>query len=72
MPAHPLPHRHGRKPVDHYRIELGLYTLGDAAPRWRPTPLVAQYQDYIAQPAESVGWLGSAEPALTTPIAAAA
>lgn len=61
-------YRQGRKPVEHYRIELGLYTLNGGTPRWHPTPLVAQYRDYIAHPAESVGPLRSPAPDEPVPI----
>ena len=59
-------YRHGSKPVDQYRIELGLYTLTEGTPRWRPTPLVAQYREYSANPAESVGPLRRPEPHTST------
>jgi len=50
-------YRHGRGPVDQYRIELGLYKLGarEGDPRWIATPLVEQYQSYIRHPADTIG-----------------
>jgi len=59
-------YRFGRDPWEAYRLELGLYTLDDAASstRWRPTPLVEQFQRYMAGPTESIGVLSAraAEP----------
>jgi beta-glucosidase len=50
-------YRHGRAPIDQYRIELGLYRLSERiiGARWDSTPLVARMQEYIANPAECVG-----------------
>jgi beta-glucosidase/6-phospho-beta-glucosidase/beta-galactosidase len=63
-------YRHGQSPLDHYRLELGLYRLGDdpAGGRWIPTPLVEQVRNYIADSAESVGALdpSALAPALNT------
>ena len=58
-------YRLGRGPLEHYRIELGLYRLGadGTQPRWQATPLVAQMQSYITNPEAAVGSL-AAPPAL--------
>jgi beta-glucosidase/6-phospho-beta-glucosidase/beta-galactosidase len=49
-------YRTGRKPLEQYYLDLGLYTLGRGEePRWQPSPLVAQFRDAIANPRESVG-----------------
>lgn len=49
-------YRTGRKPIEHYYIDLGLYTLGAGdGPRWRPTPLVEQFRRAIADPVASIG-----------------
>lgn len=51
-------YRYGREPQEYYYINLGLYTLGaPGGPRWRPTPLVDEYRQAIADPAASVGVL---------------
>ena len=49
-------YRFGRGPVEEYRLELGLYTLG-TGPRWTPTPLVEQFRSYVADPEAAVGSL---------------
>ena len=60
-------YRLGRQPLDHYRLELGLYTLNDSGPaRWTPTPLVEQLRTYIADPASSVGELQRVEDLIAT------
>ncbi|HSE97957.1 MAG TPA: hypothetical protein VLD57_06760, partial [Blastocatellia bacterium] len=48
-------YRFGHEPVENYRIELGLYTLGEGQQRWEPTPLVSELRGYIADPESSVG-----------------
>ncbi|HEX4950751.1 MAG TPA: family 1 glycosylhydrolase [Blastocatellia bacterium] len=50
-------YRLGRRPVERYYIDLGLYKLNmkGGSPRWLPTPLVEQIRNYIHYPAESVG-----------------
>ncbi len=53
-------YRFGRGPVEEYRLELGLYTLG-AGPRWSPTPLVEQFRSYVADPESAVGSLATPE-----------
>jgi beta-glucosidase/6-phospho-beta-glucosidase/beta-galactosidase len=54
-------YRLGRGPVDQYRLELGLYRLGQAGgPRWLVTPLVDQFRAYVSNPSESIGTLAKA------------
>ena len=56
-------YRFGRGPVEEYRLELGLYTLGGDAPgRWRPTPLVEQFRSYVSDPEAAIGTLAIPEP----------
>jgi beta-glucosidase len=52
-------YRLGRGPLEEYRIELGLYKLGEGggAPRWSASPLVEQLRAYITHPEEAVGAL---------------
>jgi beta-glucosidase/6-phospho-beta-glucosidase/beta-galactosidase len=50
-------YRHGKRPIEAYRIELGLYTLNDDGARRRPTPLVEQWRAYVANPFEAIGEL---------------
>ncbi|HEX8231634.1 MAG TPA: family 1 glycosylhydrolase [Chloroflexia bacterium] len=51
-------YRLGRGPVDQYRLELGLYRLGQAGgPRWLATPLAEQFRAYVSNPSESIGTL---------------
>ncbi len=50
-------YRLGREPLERYYLELGMYRRGHAEQRWRATPLVQQFQRYIAHPAEAVGEL---------------
>ncbi|HSK81616.1 MAG TPA: family 1 glycosylhydrolase [Thermoanaerobaculia bacterium] len=51
-------YRYGKRPLDHYRLDLGLYTLGSER-RWEATPLVEQFRGYVRDPEESVGTLGA-------------
>lgn len=59
-------YRHGTGPVSQYRVELGLFRLGDdpdshnSHGRWRTTPLVEQLRGYVQRPRESVGDLNEA------------
>lgn len=55
--------RLGKGTVEDYRLDLGLYTLAEegSGRRWDPTPLVAQFQGYVADPRAAVGALESAE-----------
>jgi beta-glucosidase len=42
-------YRFGRRPVEDYRVELGLYTLNDrGGARWQQTPLVPHFQELVA------------------------
>lgn len=51
-------YRLGRGPVDRYRLELGLYRLGEGGgPRWVPTPLVEEFRAYVADPEAAIGTL---------------
>lgn len=50
-------YRTGRKPLEQYRIELGLYTYNADGPRWRDTVLVEQFCDYVSNPQEAIGVL---------------
>ncbi len=55
-------YRTGRAPLDAYRVELGLYTLGDGSgPRWQATPLLEQFCAAVRDPASSIGRLGALE-----------
>ena len=56
-------YRLGRRPVERYYIDLGLYKINDQAEgrRWKATPLVEQIQTYIHHPDESVGPLLTGE-----------
>jgi hypothetical protein len=59
-------YRHGKGPQEQYYIDLGLYTLGAGeGPRWRPSPLVDEYRQAIANPAAAVGALADRAPATT-------
>jgi hypothetical protein len=54
-------YRFGRGPLEEYRLELGLYTLGAAGEaRWRPTPLVEQFRSYVSDPEGAIGPLAGA------------
>jgi len=59
-------YRYGRRPVEDYRLDLGLYTLAPegAERRWQPTPLVEQFRRYVADPEGAVGGIGVGEAAL--------
>jgi beta-glucosidase len=54
-------YRLGRRPMDQYRIELGLYKLieNTGNGRWQDTQLVDQMRKYIASPEEYVGILAN-------------
>jgi beta-glucosidase len=53
-------YRLGRRPVERYRIDLGLYRLlPDFTRPWQRTPLVEIMRGFIANPAESVGHLAT-------------
>ncbi len=51
-------YRFGRGPVEEYRLDLGLYTLGGEQ-RWTATPLVEQFRSYVADPESAVGSLAA-------------
>jgi beta-glucosidase/6-phospho-beta-glucosidase/beta-galactosidase len=49
-------YRYGTRPADQYRVDLGLYTLGNGdEPRWRTTSLVEQFRSYVANTVGVVG-----------------
>jgi beta-glucosidase/6-phospho-beta-glucosidase/beta-galactosidase len=50
-------YRFGKQTVDHYRLDLGLYTLAPegSGRRWQPTPLVEQFQGYVRNPEAAIG-----------------
>lgn len=49
-------YRFGRGPLPEYRLDLGLYTLGNGSGgRWRSTPLVEQFRSYVGDPETAVG-----------------
>ncbi|HZS09167.1 MAG TPA: family 1 glycosylhydrolase [Blastocatellia bacterium] len=52
-------YRLGRRPVERYYIDLGLYKINNegGGRRWKATPLVEQLQVYIRDPEESIGTL---------------
>jgi beta-glucosidase len=57
-------YRFGRGPIEEYRLDLGLYTLGDhGTSRWKPTPLVEQFRSYVQDPEGAIGNLGVEESA---------
>ena len=52
-------YRYGKQPLEHYYLDLGLYTMAPegSGRRWDPTPLVDQLRSYMADPGEAVGTL---------------
>ncbi len=50
-------YRLGRRSVERYYIDLGLYKFNDAGPdrRWKATGLVEQMKSYIHSPEDSIG-----------------
>lgn len=54
-------YRFGKRPLEHYRLDLGLYTLAPEGSerRWRETPLVGQLQGYVRDPETAVGTIGA-------------
>jgi beta-glucosidase len=56
-------YRYGKRPVEDYRLDLGLYTLASegSGHRWEPTPLVEQFRRYVADPEGAVGTVGVGE-----------
>jgi hypothetical protein len=61
-------YRFGRHPLDSYRLELGLYTMGGPGePRWRGTPLADRLRQFVADPVSAVGDLAVATPEPAVP-----
>jgi beta-glucosidase len=56
-------YRLGKRPLEHYLLDLGLYTLAPqgSGRRWEPTPLVDQFRSYVQDPEGAVGTLTSGE-----------
>jgi beta-glucosidase len=50
-------YRLGRRPVERYYIDLGLYKMNDTGTpsRWQATPLVEQMRGYVSDPLASIG-----------------
>jgi beta-glucosidase len=50
-------YRYGKRPVESYLLDLGLYTLAPegSARRWETTPLVEQFRRFIRDPGPAVG-----------------
>jgi hypothetical protein len=49
-------YRFGPRPLEQYRLELGLYRLNEGhGSRWRATPLVEQFRSLISRTEEAVG-----------------
>jgi beta-glucosidase/6-phospho-beta-glucosidase/beta-galactosidase len=49
-------YRFGRRPVEQYRLELGVFRMGDEGQgRWIATPLKEQFLNYVNHPLEAVG-----------------
>ncbi len=50
-------YRLGRRPIERYHIDLGLYKINNTgtANRWKATPLVEQIRGYISDPLTSIG-----------------
>ncbi len=48
-------YRLGRRPLEYYYIDLGLYKLNGNENRWRATNLVEQLRGYIENPLEAIG-----------------
>ena len=55
-------YRTGTRPVNRYRIELGMWRLrdGDEGPRWIATPVVERFRQLVENPGRSVGEVGGA------------
>ncbi|HLJ69442.1 MAG TPA: family 1 glycosylhydrolase [Chloroflexota bacterium] len=52
-------YRYGRRALGDYRLELGLYRLGDEGRRWHSTPLVDSFRACTGNAEREVGVLGS-------------
>ncbi len=50
-------YRFGRALLEEYRLDLGLFTLGEDGQRWHATPLVEQFQSYVRDPEAAIGTL---------------
>jgi hypothetical protein len=52
-------YRLGTEPADHYRMELGMFSLGrdPNGPRWIHTPLVDQFRGYVDDSVNSIGYV---------------
>ncbi|MBA3534162.1 MAG: hypothetical protein H0T73_19750 [Ardenticatenales bacterium] len=50
-------YRLGNEPVEHYRLDLGLYTLANpgSGARWSSTPLVETFCHYVAHTEDAIG-----------------
>jgi beta-glucosidase len=66
-------YRYGKRPVQDYLLDLGLYTLSPqgSGPRWNATPLVARFQEMAADPEASVGTLAEGGAIAESSLAAA-
>jgi hypothetical protein len=55
-------YRFGKRPVEDFRLDLGLYTLAaeSSGSRWEPTPLVDRFRTFVSDPESAVGALRSA------------
>jgi beta-glucosidase len=54
-------YRTGTQPLDAYRLDLGLYTLGDSEHRWQATPLVDEFLQLKANSKATVGQIAVEE-----------
>jgi beta-glucosidase len=56
-------YRLGKRPLEDYRLDLGLYTLAPQGSdrRWKPTPLVEQFRSYVQDPEGAIGTVNSGE-----------
>jgi beta-glucosidase/6-phospho-beta-glucosidase/beta-galactosidase len=54
-------YRTGTQPPEAYRIELGLYTLGEHKQRWQATPLVNEFLEFKASSKATIGQLAVEE-----------
>ena len=57
-------YRTGTQPLAAYRIELGLYTLGEREQRWQATPLVDEFLALKANSKATIGRLAVKETCL--------
>jgi beta-glucosidase len=49
-------YRFGRRPVEDYRLELGIFRTSETGPeRWAVTPLADQFRSYVIEPEDSIG-----------------